>query len=58
MENVRLTIQIRDARNRVRITTHNDASLKDIGNIAKERANHMAAMFKKEKKVLPQEDEA
>jgi hypothetical protein len=51
MEDVRLTIQIRDQRNRTRVTLHRDIAINKAAEKARELTADASKMFRKEAKA-------
>jgi hypothetical protein len=52
MDNVRLTVQIRDQHNKVRTTMHRDVPLNRVAEKAEELARRQSQMFRKEAKEI------
>jgi hypothetical protein len=55
MDDVRLTISIRDQRNRTRVTLHRDIAINKAADKAKELTADASKMFKKEAKAVAEQ---
>jgi hypothetical protein len=51
-DSVRLTVQLRDANNNIRLTTHADVLVSDLTARAGDIAGRMATFYAKEKRAL------